>query len=122
MELLSLIPLNDTMLVVTWNPIDSPYLDHYTVYYKPEIKQNAKKKSQVCDEEQEVAFPATSSSGVILGLHEGDNYQFTITVTYNISGDLYEGEKSDYISLRSGRLKKLLYLFIFGLICFLHCL
>ena len=72
--------------------MESPYLDHYIVYYYPDPDQSDRKKRQV--NEQKAVFPAGSTSGVIAGLEEGQNYLFSLAVVFNISRTLFEGERT----------------------------
>ena len=95
--------MNDATVAAVWNPVDSSYISHYTVYYKLGKAQTETSKSQITEEELTVVFPAGSSSGVIGELEEGENYLFSITVSYNISGELYEGNRSDYREPSTGR-------------------
>ena len=95
--------MDDVTVAAVWEPVYSPYLSHYTVYYKPDKVQTETSKNQVSEEELSAVFPAGSSSGVIGELEEEENYVFSITVSYNISGELYEGNKSNYAEPSNGR-------------------
>ena len=78
----------------SWTPVDSPYLDHYTVsYYLASPDQSGRKKRQ--NNQQLAVFLAGSSSGVIGGLEEGQNYLFSLAVTFNIKGQLFQGKKTE---------------------------
>ena len=87
--------VNSTSVKASWAPIDSPYLDHYTVYYcyYPSPDQNGRRKRQ--NNQQLAVFPAGSSSGAIGGLDEGQNYLFSLAVTFNIKGKLFQGKKTE---------------------------
>ena len=76
-----------------WFEVDSPYLDHYTVYYYPNPAQNGGGKRQ--DNEQIAEFPAGKSFGVIGGLEEGQDYLFSLAATINISGQMFEGQRTE---------------------------
>ena len=95
--------LDDVTVAAAWEPVQSPDLSHYTVYYKPDTSQAKMNKRQTNEEELTVVFPAGSSSGLIGELEEGENYLFSIAVYYNISGKLYEGNKSDYAQPSIGK-------------------
>ena len=79
--------LSSTAVRAMWSEVVSPYLDHYTVYYFSIPVQSGN--------EQMAIFPAGSSSGVIEGLNEGQEYLFSLTVTFNINGQLFEGESTE---------------------------
>ena len=70
--------------------MDSPYLHHYIVYYYSDPEQSHRRKRQI--NEQQAVFPAGSTSGVIGGLEEGQDYLFSLAVVFNINGNLFEGE------------------------------
>ena len=71
-------PLNSTSVMVSWTPVNLPLVYHYTVYYTTVGGVNGT-----------VTFPDTVSSGVVSGLQGGQQYQFSVTVTLNVSGELY---------------------------------
>ena len=51
-----------------------------------------------------VSYPASASSGVVSGLQEGQQYQFRVTLTFNVNGtiDTYTGgELNNKITLCS---------------------
>ena len=74
-------PLNSsTSVMVSWTPVNLTVMYHYTVNY-----------TTVGEVSGTVIFPDTVSSGVVLGLQGGQQYQFSVTVTLNISGELYTG-------------------------------
>ena len=78
----------------SWTPINSPYLDHYTVYYYyPSPDQSGQRKRQ--NNQQVAVFPAGSSSGVIGGLVEEQNYLFSLAVMFNIKEQLFQGKKTE---------------------------
>ena len=86
--------VNSTSVNASWTPIDSPYLDHYTVYYYyPNPDQSGRRERQ--NNHQLAVFPAGSSFGVIGGLEEGQNYLFSLAVMFNINGQLFEGKKTE---------------------------
>ena len=77
---MSVVPLSSTSVRVSWTPVNLTVVDHYTVHY-----------TTVGGVSSTVTFPATSSSGVVSGLQGGQEYQFSVTVTLNVSGELYPG-------------------------------
>ena len=85
--------INSTAVQAMWSEVDSPYLSHYTVYYYPDPAPSGRRKRQ--DNELMKIFPAGSSFGVIGGLEEGQDYLFSLAVTFNISGQLFEGERTE---------------------------
>ena len=76
----SVVPLNSTSVRVSWTPVNLTVVDHYTVHY-----------TTVGGISGTVSFPATSSSGVVLGLQGGETYWFSVSVTLNVSGGLFTG-------------------------------
>ena len=65
---------------VSWTPVNLTLVDHYTVHY-----------TTVSGSSGTVTFPDTVSSGVVSGLQGGQQYQFSVTVALNISGELVIG-------------------------------
>ena len=63
---------------VSWTPVNLTVVYHYTVHYTTVDGVNGM-----------VTFPYTVSSGVVSGLQGGQQYQFSVTVTLNVSGELY---------------------------------
>ena len=74
----SVTPLNSTSVKVSWTPVNLTVMYHYTVHY-----------TTVGGVSGTVTFPDTVSSGVVSGLQRGQQYQFSVTVTLNVSGELY---------------------------------
>ena len=66
--------------MVSWTPVNLTVVDHYTVHYTTVGGVNGT-----------VIFSTTSSSGVVSGLQEGQEYWFSITVTLNVNGEVYTG-------------------------------
>ena len=87
--------INSTAVRAMWFEVESPYLDHYNVYYYyyPISAQNGGRKRQSND--QMTTFPAGMSFGVIGGLEEEQEYLFSIAAIILINGQLYEGEKTE---------------------------
>ena len=72
--------LNNTAVNIFWTPVNLSEVEHYTVHYITEGWINGT-----------LTFPASASSGVVSGLQEGRQYQFSVTVTLNVSGVLFSG-------------------------------
>ena len=75
---MSATPINSTSVRVSWTPVNLTVVYLYTVHY-----------TTVGGVSGIVTFPDTVSSGVVSGLRGGQQYQFSVTVTLNISGKLY---------------------------------
>ena len=99
--------LNSTLVMVCWTPVNLTVMYHYTVNYTTMGVVNGT-----------VTFPSTVSSGVVSGLQEGQQYQFSVTVTLNISGQLYTGSHNNtQQSMITCEKAKLLYHFVYALCC-----
>ena len=72
--------LNNTAVTIFWTPVNLSVVEHYTVHYTTVGGVNGT-----------LTFPASASSGVVSGLQEGRQYQFSVTVTLNVSGELFSG-------------------------------
>ena len=72
------VALNSTAVNVSWTPVDLPVVDHYTVHYTTVGGVNGT-----------ITFPTSASSGVVPGLQEGQQYQFSVSVTLNVTGELF---------------------------------
>ena len=77
-------PLNSTSVMVSWTPVNLAVMYYYTVNYTIMGVVNGT-----------ITFPSTVSSGVVSGLQGGQQYQFSVTVTLNISGELYTGSHNN---------------------------
>ena len=86
--------INSTAVQANWSEVVSDYLEHYTIYYVLDPAQNGRRKRQ--NNEQNATFLAGSSSGVIGGLVEDQDYLFSLAVTFNINGQLFEGEGTKF--------------------------
>ena len=74
---------------VTWTPLNVSAVDHYTVHYsKPVNGGSGRRRRQVAGSEI-VTFPVSASSGVVSGLQEGQQYQFSVSVSLLIGGQTY---------------------------------
>ena len=76
----SVVALSSTAVRVSWTPVNLPVVKRYTVHYTTVGGVNGT-----------IIFPASASSGVVSGLQEGQQYQFSVTVTLNINGKLFRG-------------------------------
>ena len=85
--------INSTAVQAMWFEVNSLYLDHYTVYYHPNPAQNGGKKRQ--SNEQMANFPAGMPFGVIRELGEEREYLFSLAVTVNINGEMFEGSSTE---------------------------
>ena len=83
--------INNTAVLAMWQPITAQEVKHYTVYYISISKH--KRQSDMGKK----TFPAGSSEGVIGGLKDNLNYLFSLSVTYEINGVDYEGERTQPI-------------------------
>ena len=84
--------INDTTVLAMWQPITAPEVKHYTVYYISISKH--KRQSDMGNR----IFPTGSSEGIIGGLQASLEYLFSLSVTYEINGVDYEGERTQPIS------------------------
>ena len=84
-------PLNNTAVRVTWTPLNLPVpvVDHYTVHYSSIVNGGSGRRRRQTDSGS-VTFPASVSSGVVSGLLGGQQYQFSISVTLSVGGQLYK--------------------------------
>ena len=85
--------INSTAVRAMWFEVESPYLDHYTVYYYTNPALNGGRKRQ--SNEQRAIFPASRSFGVIGGPEEDKEYLFSVASIFLINGIVYEGERTE---------------------------
>ena len=88
----NIIKISNTAVLAMWQPITAQEVKHYTVYYISTSKH--KRQSDMGKK----TFPAGSSEGVIGGLQDNLDYLFSLSVTYEINGVDYEGERTQLIS------------------------
>ena len=83
-SIVSVDPVNSTAVSVTWisTSLNGSVVDHYTVHYS---RLNG---SDIISSET-VTFPASASSGVVSGLQEGQQYQFSVSVSFTVNGLTY---------------------------------
>ena len=72
--------LNNTAVTIFWTPVNLSVLEHYTVHYTTVGGVNGT-----------LTFPVSASSGVVSGLQEGRQYQFSVTVALIVIGELFSG-------------------------------
>ena len=72
---------------VTWTPLNESVVDHYTVHFSRVNGGSGRRRRQVVS--GTVAFPASASSGVVSGLQEGQQYQFSVSVSLLIGGQTF---------------------------------
>ena len=77
----SVVALNSMAVRVSWISVNLTVVHNYTVHY-----------SAVCVTVN-VSFPVSASSGVVSGLQEGQQYQFSVTITFNMNGVVYTGRE-----------------------------
>ena len=84
---LSIIKLNGTAVYAMWQPVITPEIKHYTIYYIS-IKRQFDVNNRT--------FPVESSEGVAGGLQ--DNLDYLFLLSYEINGVDYEQERTPFIS------------------------
>ena len=72
---------------VTWTPLNESVVDHYTVHYSRVNGGSGRRRRQVLS--GTVTFPVSVSSGVVSGLQEGQQYQFSVSVSLLIGGQTF---------------------------------
>ena len=92
---------------VTWTPLNVSAVDHYyTVHYSKLVNGGSgRRRSQVAGSEI-VTFTANTSSGVVSGLQEGQQYQFSVSVTLLIGGQTYNGTPGEFKTAITGIMMK----------------
>ena len=74
------VAVSSSSVRVFWSPV----VDHYTAH-------NGRVGSGIQFDSGTASFPACSSSGVMSGLQEGQQYQFSVNATLLIDGQTYTG-------------------------------
>uniref|UniRef100_A0A1X7TVJ3 protein-tyrosine-phosphatase n=1 Tax=Amphimedon queenslandica TaxID=400682 RepID=A0A1X7TVJ3_AMPQE len=88
----SITKINSTAVRAEWGFVSGA--SHYTVYYES-TNSSSRKKRQV---ETEIrVFPGDTTEGLIGGLDPNLNYLFSISISYNVNGIIYEGERTQPI-------------------------
>ena len=86
---MSVEPVNNTSVNVTWTPLNLPVVDNYTVHYSIVNGGSGRRRRQ--SNSGSATFPASVSSGVVSGLMGGQQYQFSVSVTLSVGEVLYMG-------------------------------
>ena len=86
-----IIKINNTAVLAIWQPITVQEVKHYTVYHISTSKHKG------LSDMSNKTFPAGSSEGVIRGLQDNLIYLFSLSVTYEINGVDYKGERTQPI-------------------------
>ena len=85
---------------VTWTPLNEPVVDHYTVHYTL-VGSGGRRRRQVSSGVG--TFPASVSSGVVSGLQEGQQYQFSVSVSLLIDGQTYTSTPGEPVNAMTGK-------------------
>ena len=81
--------INSTAVRADWGSVTGA--NHFTVYY-----QSTSKRKRQTDTGMRI-FPGDTTNGVIGGLDPSLDYLFSISVSYNINGITFEGQRSQPI-------------------------
>ena len=65
---------------VSWTPVNLTVVESYTVHYASASGVGGT-----------ATFPASASSGEVSGLLERQQYNFSVTTTLNVNGELFQG-------------------------------
>uniref|UniRef100_A0A1X7UWF2 Uncharacterized protein n=1 Tax=Amphimedon queenslandica TaxID=400682 RepID=A0A1X7UWF2_AMPQE len=88
----SITKLNSTAVRAKWGFVSGASL--YTVYYES-TNSSSRKKRQA--ETGMRVFPGDTTEGLIGGLDPNLNYLFSISISFNVNGIIYEGERTQPI-------------------------
>ena len=83
MQYFSITEINSTTVRADWGSVTGA--SHFTVYY-----QSTSKRKRQTDTGMSI-FPGDTTNGVIGGLDLSLDYLFSISVSYNINGMIFEG-------------------------------
>ena len=89
--------MNSSSVRITWTPLNEPVVDHYTVHY---TRVGSGRSRQIGSET--VTFPASVSSGVVSGLQEGQQYQFSVSVSFTVKGQTYTSTPGEPVTAMTG--------------------
>ena len=106
-SVVSVVSVSSSSVRVTWTPLNEPVVDHYTVHYT--LVGSGGRRRQVSS--GTVTFPASASSGVVSGLQEGQQYQFSVSVSLLIDGQTYTSTPGEPVNATINGLS------IFSLLC-----
>ena len=99
-SIVSVDPVNSTAVTVTWisTSLNGSVVDHYTVHYS-----RLDGSGNFACSSRTVIFPASASSGVVSGLQEGQQYQFSVSVSLLIDGQTYTSTPGDPFNAMTGK-------------------
>ena len=99
-SIVSVDPVNSTAVTVTWiiTSLNGSVVDHYTVHYSRLYGSDVFACSS-----RTVTFPASASSGVVSGLQEGQQYQFSVSVSLLIDGQTYTSTPGEPVNAMTGK-------------------
>ena len=82
--IVSVDPVNSIAVTVTWigTSLNGSVVDHYTVHY-------SSLNGSGIAHTKTVTFPASASSGVVSGLQEGQQYQFSVSVSISVNEQIF---------------------------------
>ena len=84
--------VSSTAVRVTWTPLYKLVVDYYfTVHY-------SRLNGSDIASSGTVTFPASASSGVVSGLQEGQQYQFSVSVSLLIDGQTYNSTPGEPVN------------------------
>ena len=89
--------MNSSSVRVTWTPLNEPVVDHYTVHYTRVGSGRSGRNGS-----ESVTFPASASSGVVSGLQEGQQYQFSVSVSISVNGQTYTSTPGEPVTAMTG--------------------
>ena len=96
-SIVSVDPVNSTAVSVTWisTSLSGSVVDHYTVHY-------SRLNGSGIVISGTVTFPVSASSGVVSGLQEGQQYQFSVSVSLLINGQTYTSTPGEPFNAMTG--------------------
>ena len=99
-SIVSVDPVNSTAVSVTWisTSLNGSVVDHYTVHYS-----RLDGSGVFACSSRTVTFPASASSGVVSGLQEGQQYQFSVSVSLLIDGQTYTSTPGEPVNAMTGK-------------------
>ena len=74
-------------------------VDHYTVHYS-RVGSGRRKRQAVTGT---AVFPASASSGVVSGLQQGQQYQFSVSVSLSVSGQTFNSTPGTPLAVVTGK-------------------
>ena len=75
-------------------------VDHYTVHYSL-VGGSSRRRRQT--NSGTAVFPASASSGVVSGLQEGQQYQFSVSVSLFVSGQTFNSTPGTPLAVVTGK-------------------